>query len=49
MVRIATRNEKPGQRVRDRHSSRLRSMSIQVPQRGADVPAVLHRTGELPR
>jgi hypothetical protein len=49
MVRIATRNEKPGQRVRYRHSSRLRPMGIQVPQRSADVPAVLDRTGELPR
>jgi hypothetical protein len=49
MVRIATRNEKPSQRVRYRHSSGLRAMSIQVPQRGADVPAGLHGTGELPR
>lgn len=49
MVRIATRNEKPGQRVGDPHSFRLRPMSIQMPQRGADLPAALHRIGELPR
>ena len=49
MVRIATRNEESGQRVRHPGSFRLRPMSIHVPQRRADVPAALHRTGELPR
>ena len=49
MVRIASRNEKPSQRVRYPHSSRLRPMSIQVPQCGADVPAATHRIGELAR
>jgi hypothetical protein len=49
MVRIAPRNEKPGQRVGDPHSFRLRPVSIQVPQCGTHVPAALHRAGELPR
>jgi hypothetical protein len=49
MVRIATRNEKSGERVRYPHSARLRPISIQVPQCGADLPAALHGTGELPR
>jgi hypothetical protein len=49
MVRIAPRNEKPGQRVRHPRGSGLGPMSVQVPQCGADVPPALHRAGELPR
>jgi hypothetical protein len=49
MVRIATRDEKPGQRVGHPHSFRLRPVGIQVPQCGTHIPAALHCAGELPR
>jgi hypothetical protein len=49
VVRVATRDEKPGQRVGDTHRSRLSPVSIQMPQCGTYVPAALHCHGELPR
>jgi hypothetical protein len=49
MVRIATRNEEPGQRLGHPQSSGLRPVTIQVPQCGTHVPAALHCPGELPR
>lgn len=49
MMRIATRHEEPGQRVGYPHRSRLGPVTVQVPQRGAHVPAALHCPGELPR
>jgi hypothetical protein len=49
MVRIATGDEKPGQRLRHPQSSGLGPVSVQVPQCGANIPAALHCPGELPR
>lgn len=48
MVRIAARNEEPGQRLGYPHSSGLRPVTVQVPQRRTHVPAALDRPGELP-
>jgi hypothetical protein len=49
MARIATRNEKPGQRIGQHRSSRLGSVIVQVPQRRSHVPTALHCGGQLPR
>jgi hypothetical protein len=49
MVRIATRNEKPGQRLGHPQSSGLGPVTVEVPQCGTHVPAALHCPGELPR
>jgi hypothetical protein len=49
MVRIATRHEKPGQRVGHPDSFRLRPVGVHVPQCGTHVPAALHCAGQLPR
>jgi hypothetical protein len=48
MVRIATRNEEPGQRLGYALSSGLGPVTVQVPQCGTHVPAALDRPGELP-
>jgi hypothetical protein len=48
MVRIAARNEEPGQRLGYPHSFGLRPVTVQVTQRGTHVPAALDRPGELP-
>jgi hypothetical protein len=48
VVRIAARNEKPCERLGHPHSSRLGPVTVQVPQCGTHVTAVLHRPGELP-
>lgn len=49
MARIATRNEKTGQRIGHHRRSRLGSVIVQVPQCGRHVPAALHRARQLPR
>jgi hypothetical protein len=49
MVRVTTRDEKPGQRVGHGHSLKLRPVSIQVSQRGTHAAAALHCAGQLPR
>ena len=49
MVRIATRNEKPGQRVGYTESSGLGRVTVQMPQCGTHVPAALYCPGELTR
>jgi hypothetical protein len=49
MVRIATRNEKSGQRLGHPHSFGLGPVAVQVPQCGTHVPAGLDCPGELPR
>jgi hypothetical protein len=49
MVRIATRNEEPGQRLGHPQSSGLGPVTVQVSQCGTHVPAALHCPGELPR
>ena len=48
MVRIATRNEEPGQRLSYPHSSGLGPVTVQVPQCGTHLPAALDRPGKLP-
>jgi acetyl esterase len=48
MVRIATRNQKPGQRLGHPQSSGLGPVTVQVPQRGTHLPPALHRSGQLP-
>ena len=48
MVRIAARNEEPGQRLGYPHSSGLRPVTVQVPQCGTHLPAAVNRPGELP-
>ncbi len=45
MVRIATRNEEPGQRLSHPQSSGLGTVPVQVPECGTHVPAALHRPG----
>jgi hypothetical protein len=47
MVRIATRNQKPRQRLGHTLGSWLRPVTVQVPESSADAPAALHRLGEL--
>jgi hypothetical protein len=47
VVRIATRNEKPRERLRHPHRPWLGSVAVQVPQCGTHVTAVLYRPGEL--
>ncbi len=49
MARIATGNEKPGQRIGQHRSSSLGSVIVQVPQCGSYVPTALHSAGQLPR
>jgi hypothetical protein len=49
MVRIATRDEKPGQRVGYTQRSGLGRVTVQMPQRSTHVPAALYCPGELPR
>lgn len=48
MVRIAARNQEPGQRLGYPYSSGLGPVTVQVPQRGTHVPAAVDRPGELP-
>lgn len=48
MVRIAARNEEPGQRLGYPHSSGLGPVTVQVPQCGTHISAALDRPGELP-
>jgi hypothetical protein len=45
MVRIATRNEEPGQRLSHPQSSGLGPVTVQMPECGTHVPAALHRPG----
>ncbi len=49
MVRIATRNEEPSQRLGYTLSSGFGPVTVQVPQCGTHVPSALHCPGELPR
>ena len=47
MARIATRNEKPRQRIGHHRSFGLGSVIVQVPQCGSHAPPTLYRGGEL--
>jgi hypothetical protein len=49
MVRIATRDEEPGQRLGYPESSGLGTVTVEVSQCGTHVPAALYRPGKLPR
>jgi hypothetical protein len=49
VVRITSRNEKPGESLGHPYSPRLGPVAVQVTERGADVTAVVHRPGEFPR
>jgi hypothetical protein len=49
VMRVATRNKKPRERIGHSIGSRLGGVDVQMPQCGTDVPAVVHRPGQFPR
>jgi hypothetical protein len=49
VVRVTTRNKKPRERVGHPVGSGLGCVDVQMPKRGTDLPAVLHRPGQFPR
>jgi hypothetical protein len=49
VMRVATRNEKPRQRVGQSRGSGLGCMDVEMPERGTDLAAVIYRPGQFPR
>jgi hypothetical protein len=49
VMRVATRNKKPRERIGDAIGSGLGGVDVQMPERGTDVPAVIYRPGQFLR
>jgi hypothetical protein len=49
VMRIATRNKKPRERVGHSMGSGLGRVDVEMPERGTDVPAVIYRPSQFPR
>jgi len=48
-MRIAPRDQKPRERIGHALGFGLGRVSVQMPERGTDVPALLHRPRQFPR
>lgn len=49
MMRVATRNKKPRERIGQSRGSGLGCVDVEMPKRSADVPTIIYRSSQFPR
>ena len=49
VMRVATRNKKPRERIGQSRGSGLGCVDVEMPKRSTDVPAVVYRPSQFPR